>query len=178
MSDAETTPPATSNADATARLAELNKSIHQAGQQIITNNTLLAAGAGAIPVPLLDIAGHFVAQLNMIRDLSTLHGREYSAQRGRAILTAIAARAGAQMWLKPAMASMFKAIPGVGTAVGSIAAPLTSAVTTYALGQMLHLHFSSGGDLHSFDADAHAASFDFAKARADVRAQLYGQKAA
>jgi uncharacterized protein (DUF697 family) len=129
---------------------------NKAGQQVVMNHALLATAAGALPVPGLDLLGFMIAHLNMVRDLCGVHNVAYDRQRGRAFLTTVATRAGVTMWLRPTLASAVKAIPGVGTAIGSAVGPVTSGLSTFVLGNLLHAHLLGGGDLHSFNAEDYA----------------------
>lgn len=161
--EAEPATKSKSSGPSPAARAKLKK--HKAGQQVVINHAMLATAAGALPVPGLDLLGFWIAHLNMVRDLCGVHNVDYDRQRGRAFLTTLATRAGITMWLRPTLASAVKAIPGVGTAIGSAVGPVTSGLSTFVLGNLLHTHLLGGGDLHSFDADSYASQVKSPDAR-------------
>jgi hypothetical protein len=57
------------------------------------------------------------------------------------------------------LASLAKAVPGLGTATGMISVSLLGGATTYAIGSVFAQHFESGGTLLDFDAKKMRAYF-------------------
>ena len=50
--------------------------------------------------------------------------------------------------------SLIKAIPGVGTVLGVLAAPVFTTASTYAVGKVFIQHFEAGGNVLNFDPEA------------------------
>ncbi len=130
------------NVDAVPSTASLKKEANK----ITTRRTLYAAGAGLIPLPLVDVATLLGVQIIMIRDISRVYGVDFKEQRVRSIITTLIGDLGAA-----GVMSGVKAIPVVGTLVGSFTGALTGAAATYALGKVFTQHFDQGGTLLSFD---------------------------
>jgi uncharacterized protein (DUF697 family) len=113
---------------------------------IITNHVGFAASAGFLPFPGADIAAVTAVQLNMLRQLSSLYRTGFMDSIGKNVISAIVGSSVSRL-----AASLVKLIPGVGTTIGSIAMPVLSGSSTYALGQVVASHFAKGGTLENFD---------------------------
>ena len=122
----------------------------QMAADLINRYTAWAAAAGVIPIPVVDAAAVGAVQLKMLRELSSIYDVEFSANRGKSIIGALVG-AVAPAGVAAGAASALKAVPVVGTALGSIAMPAASAAATYALGRVFTLHFASGGTLLDFN---------------------------
>jgi len=116
--------------------------------RIIRNHMLYSMGAGAVPVPMIDLALVTGVQLNMILKLSELYGKEYSESSARAWVGALAGGLAARLG-----ASAVKLIPGVGTLLGGASMAIMSGASTYAMGQVIVKHYESGGTQYDFDPD-------------------------
>src|ERR1051326_9286318 len=82
-----------------------------------------ASGMGLIPIPLLDLAAIAATQLKMLKNLSDHYSIEFSEQRGKALIGALAG--GAVPGLAAGTArSLLKFIPGVGGLIGMVASPV------------------------------------------------------
>jgi hypothetical protein len=57
------------------------------------------------------------------------------------------------------LASLAKAVPGLGTATGMISVSILGGATTYAIGSVFVQHFESGGTLLDFDPKKMRAYF-------------------
>ena len=111
-------------------------------EQIIRKNLIWAMGAGAIPVPLLDIAAVTAIQLDMLRELCRLHGAEYSEQSGKSLISALTASTTARIG-----ASALKVLPIIGW-LGGIPMIVLSGASTYALGKVFDKYLAEEGTLH------------------------------
>lgn len=111
--------------------------------RITRRNTLFAAGAGLIPVPVLDAATTMGIQISMIRSISKLYNVEFKENVVRSIIGSLVGIIGT--------AGVIKSIPGLGTLLGGAAGAVTGAAATYALGQVFAQHFDQGGTLLTFD---------------------------
>jgi len=86
----------------------------------------------------------------MLRRLSQIYGVEFSENRGKAL---IAALAGCMIPATSGMgaASALKAVPVVNILAAGFVMPVLSAGATYAIGKAFVQHFESGGTLLDFN---------------------------
>lgn len=112
---------------------------------IIKSHVLWAMGGGLIPIPLVDFAAVTAIQLEMIQQLAQLYGVNYSRSAGKTFVSALTGTTLASLG-----ASFIKAIPGIGSMIGGASMAITSGASTYAVGQVVVNHFSSGGSLTDF----------------------------
>jgi len=106
--------------------------------------------AGLVPVPVVDLVAVGGLQLQMVRRLSQIYDVEFSANRGKALIAALAgcvipetSRMGA--------ASALKGVPVLGTLASAFVMPVLSAGATFAIGKAFIQHFESGGTLLDFN---------------------------
>lgn len=109
---------------------------------------MYSLGAGLVPIPLLDIAAVSVVQLDMLRQLAKLYGKDFKESSGKGLISAISGSTMARMG-----ASMVKSIPGIGSILGGVTMSALSGASTYAVGQVFIWHFGGGGDLSDFNFD-------------------------
>ncbi len=122
---------------------------------IIRNHTLIAAGVGLIPVPLMDIAAVGATQLLMIRKLSKYYDLPFSQHRAKALITALIGAGETSLILT----SLGKWVPGIGAIGLTVATAVTAGGVTYAIGKVFERHFEMGGTLLDLDANAMKAYF-------------------
>ena len=119
-------------------------------QAIIQNHTLLAAGAGLIPIPVADVLSVTAIQLDMLRQLCKVYGQDYSDSKGKAFVGAISGTTISRI-AAARVGSAFKMLPLIGPALGGATVALFSGAATYALGQAVAQHFSTGGSILDFN---------------------------
>jgi uncharacterized protein (DUF697 family) len=118
-----------------------------------------SAGAGLVPVPLVDLAAVSGAQMMMLREISKIYDIPFAKSRGKAAIGSLAG------FILPHAASFgaagcfLKAIPLVGSLAGAPAMAVFSAAYAWALGNVFVQHFESGGTFLDFDADQVRESF-------------------
>jgi len=112
-----------------------------------------SAGAGLIPIPLVDMAAIAGVQLKMIHALSKFYGIPFSREVAKSVIGALVGGGGSSMLAAPA-ASLVKIVPLVGQIAGILTEPALAAASTYALGRVFTQHFETGGTLLNFDAEA------------------------
>lgn len=122
---------------------------------IIKNHMIFSMTAGAIPIPLADIAAVTAIQMDMIRQIADQHGVPYDANRGKSFAGALAGATLARLG-----ASVVKSLPGVGTIIGVGTQVVLSGASTYALGSLFDRHFSEGGTLIDFNVDRLRERYD------------------
>jgi uncharacterized protein (DUF697 family) len=104
----------------------------------------LAATAGAVPVPVLDLVLLSGIQSHMVYDLARLYGQPLTGQR----FLEIASTLGTGMLLRQAARSLVKLIPGVGTVVGSVAVGALAGASTFALGKAFCYYYRAVHEGH------------------------------
>ena len=97
--------------------------------------TTAAALTGATPIPIADAALIIPEQISMIASITAIFGFEVNKSMITAVLSSTIGSGGATILGRTVVDELFKLIPGVGTAVGSIITATTAAVITAALGE-------------------------------------------
>jgi uncharacterized protein (DUF697 family) len=124
----------------------------EAVENLILRHAVASAGFGLIPLPLLDLAAITGVNLKMIKDLAEVYGVPFRPELAKSAVSSLLASAGGGALLIGPVASLLKAVPGVGSVVGGLASPGVMGGMTYATGKVFARHFSTGGDLINFDA--------------------------
>jgi uncharacterized protein (DUF697 family) len=141
---------------------------------IVRRSSAWSAGAGLIPIPLVDIGAIAAVQVKMIRDLAKVYGVEFPEVRVKALTSGLAGSVlpylltvGSSGYLL----SMAKAIPVVGTVIAIAAMPGFASAATYAVGKVFAQHFAGGGSLLDFDTEAKKEEIakEFAEARNETK---------
>ena len=130
-----------------------------AAQRIVQTSTALAVGAGALPVPIWDMAVSVGIQLKMLADISALYGVPFTNNVGKSSIAALVGGIAPGLLARGTLGIFFKTLPGIGSIVGAAALPILSGGCTYAIGQVFIKHYESGGTLLSFDAKQFSATF-------------------
>jgi uncharacterized protein (DUF697 family) len=106
--------------------------------------------AGLIPLPVVDLLAVGGLQVQMLRRLSQVYDVDFSENRGKAL---IAALAGTMIPATSGMgaASALKAVPIVNLLAAGFVMPVLSAGATYAIGKTFVQHFETGGTLLDFN---------------------------
>jgi uncharacterized protein (DUF697 family) len=113
---------------------------------IIKKHVLWAAGAGLVPLPVVDVASVTWIQLDMLYKLARLYDVEYSSGSARAFVSALTGSTFARIG-----ASLVKFIPVVGSAIGGVSMSVLSGASTYAIGRVAVTIWESQGDLATID---------------------------
>ena len=114
---------------------------------VIYKHALFAAGAGFIPVPLVDLASISAVQYKMIKSLAAYYPHvEFSEKKAQSLLASMLG--GISAWELGLFAKVFmRWIPVVGPIVGGTATSAFAFGSTQIIGQIFNEHFLSGGDL-------------------------------
>ena len=133
--------------DATEMSPEHRRAI---AEKLVERFSLWSGAAGLIPVPFVDLATVGGVQIQMLRRISRIYNVPFSANRGKAL---IAALAGSMIPASSGLgaASLIKSMPVAGTIISALAMPVLSAGATYAIGMAFIEHFASGGTLLDFN---------------------------
>jgi uncharacterized protein (DUF697 family) len=135
-------------------LHDLKDAFARKSMPTILAYSTLAATAGALPVPVVDVLLLSGIQSKMIYDLARLYGQPLSAAR----FLEVAGSLGLGLLMRSAARSAVKAIPWVGTILGSVTGGVMGGASTFALGKafcyyyqaILHGHAPNAEDLRRY----------------------------
>ena len=122
----------------------------ETASKLVDRFALWSGVAGLIPLPVVDVLAVGGLQVQMLRRLSQIYDVEFSENRGKAV---IAALAGTMIPVTSGMgaASALKAVPILGALASGFVMPVLSAGATFAIGKAFVQHFESGGTLLDFN---------------------------
>jgi uncharacterized protein (DUF697 family) len=126
-----------------------------AAETIVKDHVLWAIGAGLVPLPILDIVAVTAVQLDMLKQLATLHSVPFTESEGKAWVSTLAGNVVARVG-----ANAIKLIPGIGTLIGGVSMSILSGASTYAIGQVATEHFARGGTLGNIDMSAAKRAYE------------------
>jgi uncharacterized protein (DUF697 family) len=127
--------------------------------RIITTSTALAAGAGALPIPVWDTVMIGGIQLKMIADISQAYGIPFTENIGKSALASLIGSLAPDLLARGTFGVFFKTLPGIGSVISTVAMPVLAGGCTYAIGQVFVRHYESGGTLLTFNAKEFQAGF-------------------
>jgi len=113
---------------------------------IVKHYSAWAAGAGVVPVPILDLFSMLAVQTRMIRKLADLYEIPYSEQRIKSALAGLVGGYHAGL-ISSGAVKMFPFIGMVSLAV----MPTFNAAIAYAVGKVFIQHFETGGTFLDFN---------------------------
>lgn len=119
------------------------------GDCLIHRHVLVAVGAGAIPMPVVDLVAMSGVQAKMVIELCKLYEVPYIKKMFVTVLTCLSSSILA-LTIGRAGLSFIKMIPGVNL-VGFWGMPVFSGASTYALGKIFQKHFEAGGKMNDMD---------------------------
>ena len=119
-----------------------------AAEQVIKQHVVWACGAGLVPVPIIDFVAVTAIQIDLIKQLCTLHGASYEEANGKMWVGALTGGALARIG-----ASAIKAIPGIGSLIGGLSMSIASGASTWGVGQVVNKHLAAGGTLTDLNVD-------------------------
>jgi uncharacterized protein (DUF697 family) len=130
--------------------SETSENREQVASKLVDRFAIWSGVAGLVPLPVVDVLAVGGLQLQMLRRLSQIYGVEFSENRGKAL---IAALAGCMIPATSGMgaASALKAVPVLNILAAGFVMPVLSAGATFAIGKAFIQHFESGGTLLDFN---------------------------
>jgi uncharacterized protein (DUF697 family) len=136
--------------EATATASPAPESRAEVATKLVDRFAIWSGVAGLVPIPVVDLLCVGGLQVQMLRRLSQIYDVEFSENRGKAI---IAALAGTMIPATSGMgaASALKTVPILGMLAGGFVMPALSAGASYAIGKAFIQHFESGGTLLDFN---------------------------
>jgi uncharacterized protein (DUF697 family) len=127
---------------------------HERAAKIISSAVAWSAGAGAVPVPLLDLAALATVQTRMLIDLSELYGQAFRKESARATVSVLIGTLVPGMLTSALLGSGVKMVPVAGTLPGMASMAVFGAAATYAIAKVFLRHLEGGGSLASFSPEA------------------------
>src|ERR1700733_7078726 len=143
----------------------------EVANKLVDRFALWSGVAGLIPIPVVDVLAVGGLQIQMLRRLSQIYDVQFSENRGKAL---IAALAGTMIPATSGMgaASAMKAIPVVNILAAGFVMPVLSAGATFAIGKAFIQHFESGGTLLDFNPPDYREFVKAQKAMWDSRSKV------
>jgi uncharacterized protein (DUF697 family) len=122
----------------------------EVASKLVDRFAIWSGVAGLVPIPVVDLLCVGGLQVQMLRRLSQIYDVQFSENRGKAV---IAALAGTMIPATSGMgaASALKTVPFLGMLAGGFVMPALSAGASYAIGKAFIQHFESGGTLLDFN---------------------------
>ncbi|MEM9824537.1 MAG: DUF697 domain-containing protein [Bacteroidota bacterium] len=124
-------------------------------ENIINRHVLYSMGAGAIPIPLVDLGAVTAVQLDMIKQICENYDIDFNEVTGKSFIASLTGSLFARYG-----ASLVKAVPGIGSLLGGISMVVMSGASTYAVGQVCTSLLEGNIDLDNFDVDKARQMFD------------------
>ena len=116
---------------------------------IVKNRLMWSAGAGLVPVPVVDLVALSGIQLEMLYSLSKLYDVPFRKDIGKSIIAALLGSV-LPTGIAPWVASMIKVIPLIGQTTGALTMSIVGGASTYAVGKIFIQHFEAGGTFLDF----------------------------
>jgi uncharacterized protein (DUF697 family) len=140
----------TDEAIAGSATSETPEGRDELASKLVDRFAIWSGVAGLIPVPVIDVVAVGGLQIQMVRRISQIYDVEFSENRGKAL---IAALAGSMIPTTSGIgaASALKVVPFFGAIVSAFVMPVLSAGATFAIGKAFIQHFASGGTLLDFN---------------------------
>jgi uncharacterized protein (DUF697 family) len=146
----------------------------QTASKLVDRFAIWSGVAGLVPLPVIDVLAVGGLQVQMLRRLSQIYNVDFSENRGKAL---IAALAGCMIPATSGMgaASALKAIPVINILAAGFVMPVLSAGATFAIGKAFIQHFESGGTLLDFNPPDYR---EFVKAQKEMWESRVGRRTA
>ncbi|MDG2480088.1 MAG: DUF697 domain-containing protein [Alphaproteobacteria bacterium] len=120
---------------------------------IVKRMSAWGAGAGLIPMPLVDFAAIVTVQVMMINKLSHLYDIPFSEHKVKNTVAVLIGAVLPKGLAAGTIGSFIKGIPVVGQLAGILVMPGFAAAVTWAMGRVFIQHFETGGTLLDFNAE-------------------------
>lgn len=130
-------------------LSPANQEQRNGGDAIVRRYTLIAAGVGVIPSPIVNSVGIAAMELAMIDELSKNYLYPFPTKLAAIKVFISLVGSLGPIYLAQKSKSVISAVPLVGHVLSATIYSLTGAISVYAVGKIFQLHFESGGTLLS-----------------------------
>jgi len=130
---------------------KIDTSMTEGGNQIINKYTLIAAGVGVVPSPMVNSVGIAVMEIAMIDELAKNYNFGFPTKPAlvKAFISLVSSVGPVYIAMKSR--SAVSAIPIVGLLLSTGIYSITGAISVYAVGKIFQRHFESGGEILSMD---------------------------
>lgn len=130
---------------------KIQESMTQGGDEIINRYTLIAAGVGVIPSPMVNSVGIAVMEIAMIDELAKKYHFDFPTKQAlvKAFISLVSSIGPVYIAMKSK--SAVSAIPIVGLLLSTGIYSIAGAISVYAVGKIFQRHFESGGQILSMD---------------------------
>jgi len=125
-----------------------------AAMGIVKTNMLWSAGAGVLPIPLVEFVAITAVQVKLIKELSEHYDTPFRKDLAKSSVIALLSSLGSVTIGKVLATSSLRAIPVIGPLIAVLSLPAISAGVSYAVGRVFISHYEMGGTLLDFDPDA------------------------
>ena len=132
---------------------ELELRVAQA-TEIVKRNMLWSAGAGVLPVPMLELVAITAVEVKLIKELAEHYKLPFRNDLAKAAVLSLVGSLGSVTLGKMIAFSSMRAIPVFGQLLALVAVPGMAAAITYAIGKVFIAHFEAGGTLLDFNPAA------------------------
>jgi uncharacterized protein (DUF697 family) len=118
---------------------------------VVRRNMLWSAGAGVLPMPLLELAAITAVEVKLVKELADHYGTPFRKDIAKTAVVSLIGSLGSVTIGKMIALSGLRAIPVLGQVIAIAAVPGIAAAVTYAIGRVFISHFEAGGTLLDFD---------------------------
>jgi uncharacterized protein (DUF697 family) len=119
--------------------------------EIVKRNMLWSAGAGVLPVPMLELVAITAVEIKLINELADHYKIPFRHDLAKSAVLSLVGGLGSVTLGKLIALSSMRAIPVVGQLLAVVAVPGMAAAITYAIGKVFIAHFEAGGTLLDFN---------------------------
>lgn len=139
----------------------------QQAMALVNSYVPWSAGAGLLPLPMVDMVALTAVQLRMLAKLSAMYNVPFMENGVKSIVSSLLGTVISNN-LGVTLGSLVRIIPLVGPVIGIAAVPGLYCAATYAVGRVFVTHFEAGGTFLDFDPQKTRAYFvaEFEKAKA------------
>lgn len=128
-------------------------STREQADRLIKDYAFNSSVTGFIPVPLLDTVALIAVQRLMLLRLSKIYDIPFSKNLAKTLISTLMSGIAPKL-TGPAVGSVIKLIPVIGTVVGGATTAALGGASTYAVGKVFQKHFEEGGSLEDFNPEA------------------------
>jgi len=125
----------------------------QRAERVIRRNMWWSAGAGLLPVPMVEFAAITAVQVKLIKELADLYDTPFRKDGAKAAVVSLVGGLGSVALGKTVAWSSLRYIPVIGLPVAALSLSGVAAGVTWAVGKVFTSHFELGGTMLDFDAE-------------------------
>ena len=159
----------------------LVKTNEEKAMKITRRYMLWSAGAGLIPFPLIDLASIIGVQMKMVSEISDIYRVSFSENKAKNTISAALSGVTASTFAQGTVGSSIKALPVIGTLLGTVTMPFFASASSYALSNVFINHFEQGGTFLDLDGEKFKENFKMMfkrgeKVAKDLKAEVEVEK--